>query len=182
MYITVEDYNPIWKERFTVLKDKLWLSLSDIVVSIEHVGSTSVEGLAAKPIIDLDIIIDSRDKLKDVIRVLESKGYEHRGDLGVENREAFRCVNPKFKHNLYVCLEGTAALENHLALRNHLMVSPVDIDQYSQLKKQLAAKYPDDIDSYVDGKTNFILNILKQYNFDIKNLEIIGSVNKKAKV
>lgn len=177
--IVVEDYNPEWKERFNELKQEIWPLVKNWADSIEHVGSTSVEGLAAKPIIDLDIVLDDFSKLKYVIKALESLGYEHRGDLGIKDREAFQKENPKFKHNLYVCLKGSLALNNHLILRDHLRDNPKDRIAYSEKKKQLATEFPEDIDSYLDGKTDLILDILNQYQFDTEELQNIQSVNKK---
>lgn len=177
--IVVEDYNPEWKERFKELKQDIWPLVKDWAESIEHVGSTSVEGLAAKPIIDLDIVLTDFSKLKDVIGALESIGYVHRGDLGIKDREAFQKENPKFKHNLYVCLKGSLALNNHLILRDHLRNNPRDRIAYSEKKKQLATEFPEDIDSYLDGKTDLILDILNQYEFDSDELKNIQSVNKK---
>ena len=85
--VVVENYNPIWAEHFNQLKDAIWPSINDTSAAIEHVGSTSVVGLAAKPIIDIDIVVDSLDVLPIIIERLRPLGYEHRGNLGIEGRE-----------------------------------------------------------------------------------------------
>ena len=144
---------------------------------MEHVGSTSVVGLAAKPIIDMDIIVHAPQQA-EVIAILAEHGYTHRGDLGIEGRQAFAHKH-EVAHNLYVCLAGCAALNNHLILRDHLRAHPKDRDAYGALKKQLATEHADDIDAYVEGKTGFILSILSQYEVNAQTLRAIEEANLK---
>ena len=177
--LQVIDYQPLWKDQFENLKNRIWPEISDHCIAIEHVGGTSVENLAAKPIIDIDIIIESNLKLPVIIKILNKLGYKHRGNFGVNGREVFVCITPDFPHNLYVCLDQCTALKNHLVLRDHFRKNPIDRNRYSKLKKQLAHKYPRDIDSYINGKTDFILSILKKYNFNLKELKTIENINKK---
>lgn len=178
--VVVVEYDPQWKERFEALKERLWPAVSKWAGRIEHVGSTSVEGLSAKPVIDVDIVIPSPVELPPVIEGLAGLGYEYRGDLGIEGREAFRNNEAEFRHNLYVCLDGCLALRNHLILRDHLRNHPADRDRYSEIKRMLAAQFPDDIDSYIDGKTEFILSVLAQYDMGRDELDSIGGVNTKG--
>jgi len=178
MPIIIEEYQPIWRERFQQLYSTIWPSVKDISISMEHVGSTSVPGLAAKPIIDVDIIISATDLLPEIISRLAKLGYEHRGDQGVPLREAFRHQKPDFPHHLYVCIEGCLSLQNHLLLRDHLRQNLKARTQYGALKKKLAAQFPNDINSYVEGKTDFVLHILLQYGIDEKDLSAVQKVNK----
>ena len=180
MGIVVEKYNHEWSKWYDELYSIIWPNVSSHAKSMEHVGSTSVNGLAAKPIIDIDIIAKDQKQINLCINSLEKLGYRHRGNLGVEGREAF--YNPekiKYAHHLYVCLEGSDSLLNHLTLRDHLKKNPVDVRKYSNLKIDLAKKHSHDIEAYVEGKTNFILNILSQYNFDNNSLNQIHSTNQK---
>jgi len=174
--IIVEDYNPDWKLEFEALKACIEKPLEGLFLSIEHVGSTSVEGLAAKPIIDMDIILSEEgETLEQVILKLAELGYEHRGDLGVKDRHAFKRAseavpycNPKRdwqEHHLYVCKKGIPSLQNHLLLRDYLRMHPESVAEYGALKKNLAAKFPHDIDSYIEGKTSLILDILQKQGF-----------------
>ncbi len=176
--ITISDYSKDWPQMFSKLKSEIWPHIRQYATSMEHVGSTSVYGLSAKPVIDIDIVIESRKLLKNVISTLEKLGYSHRGDLGIKDREAFSCRNPEFPHNLYVCIEGSTALRNHLILRDHLSKNKRDRDTYANLKKKLAEKYTDDIDSYIEGKTEFIVSILNQYIDDKEELQNVIEVNK----
>lgn len=182
--IIVESYNPKWKEEFEKAKtfyDKL---LENINVKIEHVGSTSIEGLSAKPILDIDIIVQNEENCKQAIKLLESVGYNHIGNLGVDGREMLKYNpnNPRInwmEHHLYVCMQGSENLINHLLLREHLRNNKESVKVYGELKQELADRYTNDIDSYIKGKTEFITTILKSEGMDLEELERIKKINMK---
>jgi len=176
--VVVENYNPDWSEHFNQLKAAIWPSIKDIATAIEHVGSTSVIGLAAKPIIDIDIVIDSLDVLPVVIERIRPLGYEHRGNLGIEGREAFSVRDNNIRHNLYVCDKNSVAFLNHILLRDRLRIDPDAREMYSNLKKNLANRFPDSIDSYIEGKTAFILDILRSGGIKSLELNAIRDANK----
>ena len=81
--IEVVPYNPQWQKEFEKIRDMINSYIGDLIITIEHVGSTSVEGLSAKPIIDLDVVMDSYDVLPMIIERLEKVGYEYEGNLGI---------------------------------------------------------------------------------------------------
>lgn len=175
--IEVLDYDPRWAARFQQLHDLIWPRIKDSALSIEHVGSTSVPGLAAKPVIDIDIVIDSQvvfPKIKDQLAQL---GYTHRGNLGIPGREAFSASRSTIRHHLYVCVQGNLALRNHLALRDHLRRNSGAAEAYSRLKRDLAARFPDDMDRYIEGKTEFILAILADQGITGSESEAIRAAN-----
>ncbi len=186
--IVIEPYNPDWAKTFADLKTIYRKQLADLILDIEHVGSTSVVGLAAKPVIDIDILVDSRAKIAPVIERLAPLSYLHVGNLGITDREAFKRVseltpaNGSLRrwpmHNLYVCPADSISLKNHLLLRNFLRNNPEKAKEYGELKKQLAAKYENDIERYVEGKTNFITAILKEVGFSNADLQNIALQNK----
>lgn len=176
--IVVIPYSPKWPEQFQQLKDRIWPAVKDIAKSIEHVGSTSVEGLSAKPIIDLDIVVENEVNLKKVISAVEDLGYVHRGDLGIKGREAFKSIDSTISHHLYACIEENTALQNHLILRDHLRTSEKDRKLYSELKMKLAQSHSQNIDAYIEGKTNFILAILRNYGVANEHLSSIEVQNK----
>ncbi len=138
--IIIADYSEEWPVLFNRLKNIYANTLGELVTGIEHVGSTSVKGLKAKPVIDIDIIIKDKDKLPPVIKILETLGYTHCGDLGINGREAFKCNSETVpldgsntiwpKHHLYVCLDGCDSLKNHLQFRNHLRAYPEQAQAY----------------------------------------------------
>lgn len=182
--VVVSTYDERWPEQFLLLRARLDRAMADITDRIEHVGSTSVPGLAAKPIIDIDIII-APDQLAASIDALSTIDYVHRGELGIEGRHAFRLVSAQGeeerlpRHNLYVCIEGSESLRNHLLLRDYLREHPDRARAYGALKLELAATYPDDIDAYIEGKTAFILAILKEQGMSSESLAAIDEANKK---
>jgi len=175
--IEVLEYQPDWKLQFLKIKEVLLPAVFPITSQIEHVGSTSVSGLCAKPIIDIDIIIKSKNDFDFVRLKLLKIGYKHMGDQGISGREYFRSGPSDIKHHLYVCVEGTLALQNHLLLRNHLRGSEKDKERYGLLKKELSERYENNIDAYVEGKTEFIVQILSMYG--INGLDEIRIANKK---
>ncbi len=160
--IQVVDYDLDWPRKFDQLKSWIWPSVCDVAVAIEHVGSTSVPGMMAKPVIDMDVVIKSMVDLPLVIERLTSLGYRHRGNLGVEGREAFLSPKNRPDHHLYVCAQNSSALGNHLAVRDHLRSHPHDAAAYCALKRRLAEQFPRERERYVEGKTAFLLSILRQ--------------------
>ena len=175
--VLVVNYDPSWPETFEALRRNVWPTVRDIAVSVEHVGSTAVPGLAAKPVIDMDIIVTSRDKVPQAIERLAELGYVHRGNLGIEDREAFIPPPDWAPHNPYVCLQGSIALANHLALRDFLRRNPAAAAEYGRLKKQLASEFPDDVDNYTAGKTDYILSVLRNTGIAEPLLEEIRGAN-----
>lgn len=169
--IIIEAYTPSWSSTFEQLKVVYQVCLQDLVVAIEHVGSTSVAGLAAKPIVDIDLVVEDEPTMKKVISQLATIGYQHLGDLGIVGREAFGRSSKKTPpvasqrewpaHHLYACLKGSTPLRNHLMFRDYLRAHPATVSEYTQLKKQLAALDPTNMEEYIAGKTSFITSILK---------------------
>ena len=162
--IKIEPYDPEWKNEFLKIKNMIIKHVDDLIIRIEHVGSTSVKGLAAKPIIDLDVVIENNSILPRTIKRLKKIGYEHEGNLGIEGREAFRKIRKDdlMKHHLYVCPEKGKGFVEHIALRNYLRENKKAKEEYEKLKFKLASKYRNDIDSYCKGKTEFIERILNK--------------------
>lgn len=160
--IEVLPYNADWKTEFLKLKEMLYTYIGDFIIDIEHVGSTAVEGLAAKPIIDIDVVMEGYEIFPRIIKALEEQGFIYEGDLGIEGREAFRrSYDDGFmKYHLYVCPKDGRGYLEHIALRDYLRVHPKAVKEYSELKYKLAEAYKYDINSYCEEKTDFIRNIL----------------------
>ncbi|QWH31761.1 GrpB family protein (plasmid) [Bacillus mycoides] len=167
----IEDYNPEWSIVFKDLKYVIEAELDDLLLSIEHVGSTSVNNLSAKPIIDLDLIIDNHNMLPQVIQRLEKLGYYHEGDLGIKGREVFGRKDRLtpwhgdkrvwIEHHLYVCCKDNKELAKHLAFRNYLRIHPEAVREYGQLKKKLAETAKNRV-SYTEGKNDFVNKVLEK--------------------
>ena len=163
-HVVVEPYDEAWKKDFAAIRDELEAVLNGLVLRIEHVGSTSVEGLSAKPVIDIDVVIGDRSILPEVISALESIGYSHEGDLGIPGREAFKYEGKDHlkKHHLYVCAQDAEELKRHIAFRDYLRSDPDAVAEYSRIKEEGARLYPDDIDKYIEHKSPFIESVYKQ--------------------
>jgi len=168
--VIVLPYDSSWSHEFEKIKVYLEKVLGDTILGIEHVGSTSIEGLAAKPIIDLDVIIESYNNFEEVKSGLESLGYYYEGDLGIKNRQAFTYdENEKTEfltHHLYVCPKYSEELKRHLTFRNHMRIHKEDIIKYSQVKLEAAKLYPTDIDSYLEYKSPCIFEIYKKIGLE----------------
>ena len=178
MAITVVDYDSTWPSAFTQLKDTIWPAIQDAAITIEHIGSTSVPGLAAKPVIDMTIVVADSARMTQVIARLADLGYPHEGDQGVPGRESFHRPKGKPRHNLYACIEGNLGLRNHLTIREHLRKNPDSVEAYGNLKKQLAKQFTD-IDNYVEGKTELLIGILAKEGIPEEELQEIRDLNKK---
>lgn len=181
MNITVSAYDDSWPSAFILIKNLLESSFSSPYLCIEHVGSTSVPGLAAKPVIDIDILVEQTEDMSSLIIDLKELGYKHLGDLGITGREAFRAegsLSELPRHNLYLIEKNNIAWINHKSLRDYLITNAEARDKYAQLKLELAEKYPDNIDAYIDGKTDFILNILSLMDMNSEDLSSIKDQNK----
>ena len=166
--VTVVPYDPRWPEEFgkirAELEDALKACSSRFRLRIEHVGSTSVPGLAAKPVIDLDLVIPSMEAFHAVKDALEQAGYRHEGDLGIPSREAFRYDGKPhlMKHHLYVCPEDSPELRRHLTFRDRLRSRPDEAEEYGRIKTEAAARYPEDMDAYIAAKSPFIETVYRR--------------------
>jgi GrpB-like predicted nucleotidyltransferase (UPF0157 family) len=178
--VVVVDYDEDWPQQFEKLRARVWPVVVDVAVRIEHVGSTSVPGLAAKPIIDMTVVVAGRGDVPLAIERLTTLGYCHRGNLGIEDREAFDHAVDLPRHNLYVCPEGSIGLVNQLAVREYLRAQPDAARQYGELKKRLASHFHNDIESYVFGKTDLILDVLRRAGLTEEQLASIEQVNRRS--
>ncbi|PVI08508.1 acyl-CoA N-acyltransferase [Periconia macrospinosa] len=160
MSVVVVPYNPEWPSYFEKIKAELTSYLVDVeILSIEHVGSTSVPGLAAKPIIDIDIIV-TRSNVQPAIDALVNASFLNLGELGITDRHALKDPNQSPKRNIYVCVADAFQTRNHLALRDTLRSNPSLRDEYAAVKLQLAAEDTNIID-YISGKSFIVQKILK---------------------
>lgn len=162
--VVVLSYQESWKDDFEQISKELQEAAGKLVLRIEHVGSTSVQGLSAKPIIDIDLVISDDTDLMEVIDSLAKIGYVHEGNLGIEGREAFVYSGKEHLqlHHLYVCLESSCELKRHLAFRDYLRCHPEAVQAYGEVKVKAAQLFPKDIDSYIAYKSTIIEQIYKE--------------------
>ncbi|HLW84975.1 MAG TPA: GrpB family protein [Candidatus Sulfotelmatobacter sp.] len=160
--VIVVDYDPRWPAQFEALWRRIGGALGDLAAAIEHVGGTAVPGLAAKPVIDIDVLLWSSGGLPEAIERLAALGYVHEGDLGIAGREAFRQPPDQPAHHLYVCIPDSEEYRRHLAFRDYLRAHPESVSSYAELKRGLARQYRDDREKYVSGKDEFVNEILRR--------------------
>ena len=177
MPVEVVPYNSEWSCWFTEITQPIWDKVGEYVVDIVHVGSTSILGMSAKPVIDIDIVVANWNTFPQIVSGLRELGYTHVGDLGITEREAFKQeITPKYRHNLYICLEGSTAYRNHVLLKKHLNENPLDFKRYIDLKMSLAESSID-VDQYCRSKTDLILEFLGSEGLSEKELEEIRAQN-----
>ena len=160
-HVVVLPYDDQWKQDFQKIRSELIDALGRLTIGIEHVGSTSVQGLSAKPIIDMDVVIKDYSQWDAVKSALEKIGYRHEGNLGIIGREAFKYDGKEHlrKHHLYVCPEDSPELKRHIAFRDFLRTHPDAVHEYSHIKEEGAKLYPYDIEGYIEHKSPFIEKI-----------------------
>jgi GrpB-like predicted nucleotidyltransferase (UPF0157 family) len=159
--ILVVEYDPGWPARFEQLRREYAGAMAGAgvpVVAIEHVGSTSVPGLAAKPVIDCDIVVAESD-VAAASRVLAGLGFRPLGELGIPLRWAFKEPERLAGTNTYVVAAGSLSLRNHLAVRGILRSDPVLREKYAAVKRRVGAVAAN-IDEYGKGKNAVIQQIL----------------------
>jgi GrpB-like predicted nucleotidyltransferase (UPF0157 family) len=160
--IVVVDYDPAWPRSFEQIRDLVGPAVGDVALRVEHVGSTSVAGLAAKPIIDVDVVVATEDDVDAAIARLATIGYRWRGDLGVAGRQAFAAPaeGTLGRHHLYVVVENNRAHLDHVLLRDLLRADPDARQRYAALKRQNAESANGDIDAYVAAKAELVAELL----------------------
>jgi GrpB-like predicted nucleotidyltransferase (UPF0157 family) len=152
--------DPAWPARFEVEAARIRAALGDVAVRVDHVGSTAVPGLAAKPIIDIQVSVDAMVPRDRFAGPLTELGYTLVADpTDVEHEFLRRDVDGVRTHQIHVCPAGSEWERRHLRFRDHLRAHPEDADRYEDLKRRLADEHPNDVFTYVEGKTSFIREI-----------------------
>ena len=178
MPIRVVPYDTSWPAQFNLIHVALADALRHVpIIAIEHVGSTSVPGLPAKPVIDVDVVV-RREHLAPAIEALVTAGYRHEGDLGIRDRHAMRAPDRAPERNVYVAVEGSLALRNHLAVRDVLRADAARRDEYGRLKLDLAQRHAEDMDAYVAAKTELLGAILARGGLTDEEREEIALANR----
>ncbi len=154
------DYDPQWIELYNLEAPLVARALGSQVKTIHHVGSTSVPGLCAKPIIDILVEVQDIMKVDERNEFMIELGYEPRGELGIPGRRYFsKGKYPMRSHHVHSFQTGNPELDRHLIFRNYLRAHPEDAQEYCRLKRELSAKHPTDVEKYTEEKTPFISEI-----------------------
>ncbi|MCC2322207.1 alpha/beta fold hydrolase [Cellulomonas xiejunii] len=177
MRVTVVPYDDDWPAAFRRVEAELDAALASVDVrSIEHVGSTAVPGLPAKPVIDVDVVVDAA-QLAPAIAALGAAGYTYTGEQGIPGRHAVTAPAGGTPRHVYVCVDGCLALRNHLAVRHVLRADPALRAQYAAVKRALAGRELTSMDEYVAGKTAVLRTVLSAAGMTTDDLDAVAAVN-----
>jgi GrpB-like predicted nucleotidyltransferase (UPF0157 family) len=155
----IQKYSANWVEDFNKISKVIYEALINLNVSIEHIGSTAIPELAAKPIIDIDIIFDENVRFAEIKSRLEKTGYYHHGNQGVADREVFKrnkllnhqILDPII-HHLYVCPNDSEELRRHILFRDYLIANSEARIEYQKLKYEIAVEADQDKKKYAELK------------------------------
>ena len=162
--VSVVPYDETWEFAFKEIKSEIEAVIGDMILGIEHVGSTSVKGMSAKPCIDVDVIIQDDSIFDEIAEKLGTIGYIHEGDLGIKDREAFKYTDKPhlMLHHLYVCPQYSEELRRHITFRDFLRRTPEAVRKYSLVKEKAAELFPDEIEQYIAFKAPCIEELYKE--------------------
>ena len=156
-HVRVVPPDPAWAEGYRRERALLMPVFGPLLVELHHIGSTAVEGLWAKPILDLMPVVTSLEAVDRLDPELEALGYQCMGEFGIPGRRYFRKGGDHRTHQLHVFQAGDRKnILRHLAVRDYLRACPAEREAYGALKRWLAGQYPEDIEGYCDGKDAFV--------------------------
>jgi len=157
----IVDHDPSWSTIFQREAERIRSALrADRIAHLEHIGSTAVPGLAAKPIVDILLAVPAIAPRDDFVVALRDLGYRHVLDPWTDDHEFFSLdAKGSRSVNLHLVVAGSDWDARHLAFRDHLRADPEDADRYARLKRELAARHPRDVHTYTDEKGEFIKEI-----------------------
>jgi GrpB-like predicted nucleotidyltransferase (UPF0157 family) len=171
-------HDPQWSELAEREKTRLRTGLTFPIINIYHIGSTSVPGIKAKPILDFVMEVENLEHVKESRDQFLQLGYSSRGEFGIPGREFFtRDTNGERSHHLHVFQTGHPDIERHLVFRDYLRANPEAAKEYEKLKEILADRYPNASGSYTEAKSEFILSMDEVARYwieqkgDLKNID-----------
>jgi GrpB-like predicted nucleotidyltransferase (UPF0157 family) len=159
--VQVVPYTSVWSSLFQAEFKRLAHTLGSLALDIQHIGSTAVPGLAAKPILDIGVAVRAEADIDACVPLLATLGYTYRGYRGPDEGYFFdQGTEQRLTHYLHMLLIGSPAWQNYLRFRDYLIAHPTICNEYMQLKQVLAIQYAADRAAYTAAKTQFIQNIL----------------------
>lgn len=156
--IAVVPHDPEWARAFVLASRAIASAMGDNLLHIHHIGSTSIPGIYAKPVIDMLAVVSDVTAVDARAAAMQSLGYEVMGEFGIAGRRYFRLddVGGVRTHQLHTFQVDSPHVARHLAFRDYMRAHPTQAKQYSDLKRRLAAAHPHDMNAYMDGKDSFI--------------------------
>ncbi len=161
--VELEEYNSNWKKEYEKEEKLLKDVLGNRIIEIHHIGSTSIEGLQAKPIIDILIVINNLDEIAEIEEILKPYNYENRGQQGVSDRFFFaKGPEDARSHYIHFVEPNSNTYYNQIYFKRYLIDHPKYIKKYCDLKQELAKKYADERPKYTQGKNEFITDVINK--------------------
>ena len=159
--IEVVPHNPRWAAMFQTEADQLATVFGSAALAIEHIGSSAIPGIKAKPIIDILVVVEDIERVDNFNEQMMTLGYEPRGEFGIPGRRYFSTGHSDADRprHVHVFQSGNPQVARHIDFRDYLRAHPDDAQAYSRLKETLAKKFPNDAESYTNGKSDFIREI-----------------------
>ena len=161
MRIHMVPHDPNWWQEFQREAERVSAAAGGNVVAVHHLGSTAIPTVYAKPVIDLLLVVREVAALDERQPMMEALGYEARGEYGIPGRRFFRRDDERGDrtHQVHAFENGSPQIARHLAFRDYMIANPDVAQEYSDLKRGLAAMHSEDIEAYMDGKDEFIQEI-----------------------
>ena len=156
-------HQTVWRELFLEERKRLHEALGEAALDIQHIGSTAVSGLCAKPILDIGVAVGDFDEAFGLIAQVEALGYSYRGEKGVTRRHYFVQGSPERRtHHVHMLEHSSQEWRNLIFFRDYLRAHPEAVAHYQTLKTQLAKRFFKNREAYTQGKHAFIQNILNR--------------------
>ena len=163
--VELKPYNPKWKEIYREESELISTTIHEYLVDIQHIGSTAIPNIVAKPIIDIAVALDSLENIEKIIKPLKEIDYIYRGEQGIPDRHLFVKGGEEFRtHHMHIMHKSHYEWKKHLFFRDYLLNHPEEVKKYSELKLQLEKKFKEDRASYTESKSEFIEIILDKAN------------------
>ena len=164
MRVSMVPHNLAWRHEFQREAERVSAAAGSNAMTAHHIGSTAIPTVYAKPVIDILLVVQDLAALDEKQPEMEALGYEARGEYGIAGRRFFRRDNERGDrtHQIHAFEGGSPQIARHLAFRDYMIAHPGAAQAYSGLKRELAAKHPEDIEAYMDGKNEFIQEIDKR--------------------
>ncbi|KAK5464900.1 hypothetical protein LTS15_001463 [Exophiala xenobiotica] len=183
MKVIVEGYNPQWALQYQELRGELEEILKGVqYISIEHVGSTSVPELAAKPIIDLSVVSEAEDVPAAIEALTVTGCYTYMGEMGIPHRHAFRKPGILPARNLYVSVNGCQSIRNHIGVRDICRKDPEVREAYGRAKLELSNRDWESVDEYCEAKNDILTWVLEKAGVSSEEREQVKQLNTVATV
>ena len=160
--ILLVDYDRTWPAKYQQEAALVTDAFNEILVRIHHIGSTAIPEICAKPKIDILVEVTDIELVEERNPKMVKLGYETRGEFGILGRRYFSKKGGEGTYHVHTFQVGDSHIDDHLVFRDYLKARPELAQEYCRLKRKLAEKYPEDIESYTEGKSEFILEMIEQ--------------------